>query len=265
MRHMKFLVKIVFVLALVFGFFHPGAEGGSQSGGAAHFKPEEIAAFSKKVERRLAEKGAGVAVVARVGRPRDKLPKGMSYTHTGFAVYSQITTADGRQIPGYAMYNLYQKSDKPDVSELVQDYPLEFFAAVEVLEAGVIIPSPELQERLLEVIASPVYRKLHNPKYSVIANPFTLGLQNCTEHTLDVIVAAIYRTDDLRFIKANEKAYFEAQPVNVNPVKLAIGSMISADVAISDHPGPPVTATFETIGRFLKKYDAATEILTITP
>jgi len=261
MRHFK---KFIFLILLMFGFCLPGAEGSSQNGGETHFKPEEIAGFSKKVERALAEKGAMVAIVARVGRPRGKLPQGMSYTHTGFAVYSQITTADGRQIPGYAMYNLYQRTGEPDMSDLVQDYPLEFFASVELLEAGVIIPSPELQKRLLEIIASPVYKKLHNPRYSVIANPFTLDRQNCTEHVLDVIMASIYRTDDLKIIKVNEKHYFQAQPLQVNPVKLAVGSMFSKEIALSDHPGRPVTATFETIGRFLKKYDAATEVLTIS-
>ena len=37
--------------------------------------------------------------------------------------------------------------------------------------------------------------------YSVIANPFTLEYQSCTEHTLDVITAAIYETNDIKVIK----------------------------------------------------------------
>jgi len=239
--------------------------GSSQAGGEIHFTPEQIIKFSKKVEKTLAQKGARVAVIARVGRPRDTLPEGISFTHTAFAVYSMITTTDGRKIPGYAIYNLYQRADKPDVSDLVQDYPVDFFAGVEVLEAGLIIPKPELQERLLKVIASPTYSELHNPHYSVIANPFTLDYQNCTEYVLDVIIAAIYQTDDIKVIKANEKAYFDPQPVNVNPVKLLLGSMFVADVATSDHPGHPETSTFTTLGRFLTKYNAALEILTLTP
>ena len=260
------VARLAVVLLVAFAFFLPEAEGSGTGGGVMHFKPEEIAAFSKKVEKNLAEKRARVALVARVGRPRDKLPEGMAYTHVSFAVYSRITTADGRQVPGYAVYNLYQRNDKLDASSLVQDYPIDFFAEVEVLEAGVIIPSPELQKRLLKVITSPLYKNLHNPKYSVIANPFNLDYQNCTEHTLDVIFAAIYQTDDIRFIKANESAYFTPQRVNVNFLKLALGSMISAEVKTSDQPpGRPVTATFETIARFLRKYDTGSEVLTILP
>jgi hypothetical protein len=260
---MRNLSGVIFVFLVILVSGAPAA-GSGQTSSEMHFKPEEIVRFSKKVERTLASKGARVAIIARVGRPREKLPRGIGYTHTGIAVYSQITTDDGRRILGYAMRNLYQRNGKPDVSDLVQDYPVDFFSGVELLEAGVIVPSPELQERLLKVLASPAYKKLHNPKYSVIANPFTLDYQNCTEHTLDLITAAIYATDDINVIKTNEKAYFKAQPLSINPVRLAIGSMFSAEIATSDHSGQPVTATFETIGRFLNKYNAASEILTVT-
>jgi hypothetical protein len=239
--------------------------GSSSAAEEIHFSADQIIKFAKQVEKMLAGKGAHVAILARMGRPAAELPEGMHFTHVAFAVYSQITTADGRKIPGYAIYNLYQQNDHPEISALVQDFPVDFFAGVAVLEAGIIIPSVNLQERLLDVINSPTYAALHDPHYSLIANPYTLGKQNCTEHTLDVISAAIYQTSDLRRIKANEKAYFKAQPVKVNPFKLALGSIFSAEISTSDQPGEPVTATFETIGLYLQQYDAGSEVLTITP
>lgn len=130
---------------------------------------------------------------------------------------------------------------------------------------GVIIPSAELQKRLLTTIASPTYQRLHDPHYSAIANPYTLGKQNCTEHTLDVINAAIYQTDDIKRIKASEKAYYSAQRVNVNPLKLMLGSMFSTEISLADQPSTPVTATFETIASYLKKYDDGAEVFIITP
>ena len=237
----------------------------SQAGEEIHFKPEQIITFAKKVERALAAKGARVAVLARMGRPPSELPEGMHFTHVGFAVYSEITTSDGRKVPGYSIYNLYQKDDHPDISGLVQDFPVDFFAGVAQLEAGILIPSPDLQKRLLEVIASPTYQALHDPHYSVIANPYTLGRQNCTEFVLDVINAAIYQTSDIKVIKANENAYFVAQSVNVNPFKLMMGSMFSAEVSTSDQPGSPVTATFEKLGEFLAKFDVGSTMMTILP
>lgn len=237
----------------------------SQPGEEAHFKPEQVIALAKKVERTLAAKGVRVAVLARMGRPLSELPEGMHFTHVAFAVYSEITTSDGRKVPGYSIYNLYQENDHPDVSNLVQDFPVDFFAGVAQLEAGIIIPSAELQRRLLEVIASPTYKALHDPHYSVIANPYTLGKQNCTEFVLDVINASIYQTSDIKVIKANEKAYFVAQPVNVNPFKLMLGAMFSAEVSTSDQSGPLVTATFEKVGEYLQKYDVGSAVLTVLP
>lgn len=261
-RLQTIIVTVMFLLTLPLCQVFAGS---SQATGERHFEAEQITAFAKKVEKTMASKGARVAIVARVGRERSALPEGVNYTHVGIAVYSQITTSDGRRIPGYTMYNLYQRADRPNVSDLIQDYPVDFFAGVEVLEAGIIIPTPELQKRLLGVLTSPTYKELHNPHYSVIANPFTLDLQNCTEHTLDVITAAIYQTSDINIIKANEEKYYVPQPVRINPFKLLLGSMLVADVATSDHPGSPVTATFTTVGRFLTRYNGASEVLVVTP
>jgi hypothetical protein len=247
--------------AFAAGFSAPS----SAAGEPAHFAAEQIIRFAKKVERTLAEHGAYVAIVSRMGRPPSELPPGMHYTHAAFAVYSTITKGDGTKVPGYAIYNLYEQDKHPDRSDLVQDYPVNFFAGAAVLESGIIIPSPELQKRLLQVIASPTYVKLHDPHYSAIANPYNLGRQNCTEFVLDVVNAAIYQTADIRTIKANERAYFVAQPVNVNPLKLMFGSMFSAEVSLSDQTGTPVTATFEKIADYLQKYDDGATVLTVMP
>lgn len=237
----------------------------SAAGEEAHFTPDQIVRFAKKVEKTMAAQGANVAILARMGRPASELPDGMHFTHVAFAVYSDITTGDGRTVPGYAIYNLYQKDDRPDLSDLVMDYPVDFFGGVAALEAGIIVPSPELQQRLLDVIASPSYAKLHESNYSVIANPYTLGRQNCTEFVLDVTNAALHQTDEIKKLKELTIANFEAQKVNVSPLKLILGSMFSREVSTSDHRAAPVTATFEKIGAYLKKYDVGSEMATIFP
>jgi hypothetical protein len=267
---MKLTIRIG--LAICFGLWVATtsfAQGFSSSSSAAtevaHFKPEQIVKFSKKVERTLGASGARVAVIARMGRPASELPEGMHFTHVALAVYSEITAANGEKMRGYAIHNLYQQDGHPDFSDLIQDYPVDFFAGVATLESGLIIPSAELQARLLNVISSPTYKQLHQRDYSVIANPYTLGRQNCTEFVLDVVNAAIYQTSDINVIKANAKSYFVAQPVNVSPFKLMLGSMFSAEVSTADHEGQPVTATFERIADYLQKYDQGSVVKTIYP
>ena len=244
---------------------HTTSFSGSSAKASARFPAEKIMGFAKKVERTLASEGARVAIVARMGRPLSEMPEGMRFTHVAFAVYSSITLANGNTVPGYAIYNLYQKDERPNVSTLVQDFPVDFFAGVAQLEAGILIPSAELQQRLLQVIASPAYASLHDSRYSLIANPYNLGRQNCTEFVLDVINAAIYQTSDIKIIKANTTAYFKAQTVNVNPLKLMLGSIFSAEVSTSDQRGKPVTATFEKIVEYLQAYDLGSKVLMIVP
>jgi len=240
------------------------AEAGSTADAVPQFEAKEIVSFAKKVEKTVASKGARVFIMSRVGRPVDELPDGIKFTHVAFGVYSKIKTADGREVPGYAMYNLYQREKEPDVSDLIVDYPVDFFAGVYELKAGVVIPSPELQQRLLKVIASNAYKGLHNPDYSVIANPYNSKFQNCTEHTLDVINAAIYKTNNMEKIKSNTQAYFDAQKLNISPFKLLAGSIFLPDVKTSDQKRGIKTSTYTTIAAYLDKYGLIQEQLVIT-
>ena len=170
--------KTILLTCLLFFVVTVGAQASGQSGGNPRFEPDKVAVFAKKVEKELAAKGVRVFIIARVGRPTSDLPSGIHYTHTAFAVYSSIETSDNRKVPGYAIYNLYQLDERPEKSQLVVDYPVDFFIGAHELRAGIIIPKPELQKRLLAVIGSDTYKSLHNPNYSALANPFT-----CVSHS----------------------------------------------------------------------------------
>ncbi|GGA63020.1 hypothetical protein GCM10011369_00380 [Neiella marina] len=240
------------------------AWAGSEQNRQAQFEPQQIATFAKQVEQYAAGQGAHAFIIARVGRPAEDLPEGIRFTHTAIAVYSMIETASGEKLPGYAIHNLYQYADSPERSKLVIDYPVDFFWGVQSLEAGIIIPKPALQKRLVNLIASGANQQLHNPSYSVIANPFDLTYQNCTEHTLDLLNAAIYQTEDRGQLKANAKAHFQPQAVAASRFKLMLGSWLMADVETSDHGDQVATATFSTIGQYLLDYGLAQQAVIMT-
>ncbi|HED15489.1 MAG TPA: DUF2145 domain-containing protein [Gammaproteobacteria bacterium] len=241
------------------------AEAGSRQyeASASKFEMAELLAFSKKVENAAAKKGARVFILARQGRPASELPKGITYTHVAIAVYSSIRTGDGRTVPGYAIYNLYQDENDQGRSHLVVDYPVDYFAGAYTLKTSIIIPTVAMQKRLLKIIASGAYKNLHNPNYSVLANPGDLKYQNCTEFVLDVIQAAIYNTVDKEVIKANTRAYFTAQDINISPLKLLFGSMFVPDVKLGDQGEQIITATFTTIEAYMQKYGLTKEIITL--
>jgi len=194
------------------------APAGSSEATEAFLPADQVATFSNRVQKDLATRGAHVAIVARMGRDPRTLPDGIDYTHVAYWVYTEITDAKGSKSYGYRSYNLYQMGDDQTRSLLIQNTPADFFAGAEKLDAGIIIPDPRLRQKLLKAIASPTYRALHNANYSVFANPSNKRFQNCTEHTLDVMMAALYGTSDRAQIKANIGAHFDTQIIKIGGI-----------------------------------------------
>lgn len=215
----------------------------------------QAAAFAKQIERDLGAKGARLAIVFRAGESRDDLREGIAYSHGAFWVYSPITLDDGRKANGYAVYNLYRGDGKTlptDKSYLHQDFPLDFIAPTGVGDVGVIIPSPEMQRRILEIMDSPTYRDLHVEPYSVVSNPHNAKYQNCTEFMLDVLAAAVWETTDMAQIKANLAAHFKPTVVKTNTFERMFAPMADASIKTDDQKGEIVTTTYESLASFMQ-------------
>lgn len=225
---------------------------------------EAVEKFAKEVELFAAQESARVFIIGRVGRPEKDLPQGIKFTHTAIAVYSSIKLDSGEYVKGYAIHNLYQKEGQIDKSELVIDYPVDFFWGVSSLKVGIIIPTPDLQQRIMKVIANGEDKQLHNENYSVIANPFNNTFQNCTEHTLNIVNSGIYQTTDIQQLKNNAEQHFKPQKVKVSPFKLLLGSWFVDDVSTKDHFGKVYTTTFTTIGKYLKSNKLLSHAVVLT-
>lgn len=250
------LIKVhcILVLLLTLILHSPSYAGSRQTEETAIWPSHQLIPFAKSVEKFAAAEGARVFLIARLGSPKSELPEGIAFTHVGLAVYSKITTHTGDVVTGYAIHNLYQNTDDLAVSNLAIDYPLDFFAGVSELKAGIIIPTQPLQEKLLESLATGVNKQLHNSHYSIIANPYSPIFQNCTEHILDILFASLYGTNEIAQIKVNQQAYFKAQEIKISPLKRLLAPMVTSEISTSDHNGPIKTATFTTIAKFLSDY-----------
>ena len=224
---------------------------------------EEIVTYAKHIERELGKRSAYVAIVFRTGRTRDKLPEGIEYTHGAFWVYSNIRTGDGRTIKGYAVHNLYHYPVETTRSYLKQDYPVDFVAPTVVDDVGVIIPSPEMQRRLVKLIGTPDYEGLHNEDYSLISNPHNAMYQNCNEFMLDVLTSAAYQTTDVPQLKANLSAYFEPTALKTNLLERLLAPYTDPRLKTDDHEGSIKTTTYRSIANFMEQYGLAQEVLRI--
>lgn len=230
----------------------PALAGSSGANAPTHYAIEDIDIFAKYVEDELARRGARVALVARIGRDPDDLPAGLRYSHVAWWVYSEIRLADGRVTRGYAVHNLYQEADDAARSSIVQDFPADFFRPVERLEAGIVVPVPEVQQKLLRAIAAGVPAAVHVPSYSLVANPFEATYQNCTEHALDVLNAALYDTTDPVRLKRVARQHFHPSPIDVGPLSRALGPLVIPGLTLADHAGPIRTTTYESIAAYMR-------------
>ena len=243
---MRWLILIFSLLGL-----SAPAMAGSNAVPSGRFTPEETADFSKQIERDLAAQQARLAIVFRAGVARDELPDGVRYTHGAFWIYQPIETAEGTREYGYAVYNLYHGEEDRRTSSLVQDWPIDFTLPDGNGEVGIIIPSPEMQRRLIEIVASTDYEALHNPDYSLVSNPHDRRFQNCTEFMLDVIAAAAWQTTDIDRIKTNLRAHFRPTQIRLGPLTRFFGQMVDERFRTADHNGRIYTATWRTMADFM--------------
>jgi hypothetical protein len=222
---------------------------------ASHLTAEQAAAFSKQVERDLADRGARLAIVFRTGETRDMLPDGISYTHGAFWTFVPISLDDGRVINGYAVYNLYHGDGKTlamDKSYLHQDFPIDFVAPSAVDDIAVIVPTAEMQRRILSIMDSPTYRALHIEAYSLVSNPHDIRYQNCTEFMLDIIAAAAWETADMAQIKANLKQHFRPTKVKTSLIERFLAPLAEDRIKTDDQGSTIITATYESMAAFMR-------------
>ncbi|MFA5257555.1 MAG: DUF2145 domain-containing protein [Opitutales bacterium] len=216
---------------------------------------EYVQQLTDEVNAQMDARQVNVALIARCGRLRADLPEGVDFTHVGIAVFEAVVREDGKVGYTYSVYNLYQGVDGDmGKSHLVQDFTFDLCSGAVEPEIAVIVPSDALQKRILEVIRSPAYAALHNPKYNLIANPFNDQFDNCVTHTLKILVAAIYNTDDQERIYEDINSYFKPEEINLS-VAERIGVNFMSGVSDDDQSSRHVkTATFGSLKRFLDEY-----------
>ncbi|WP_394694245.1 DUF2145 domain-containing protein [Hyphobacterium sp.] len=252
-------MRWLFLIIAVLGLSTP-VLAGSNAAPSGRFTPQEAADFSKQIERDLAAQQARLAIVFRAGESRDELPDGVRYTHGAFWIYQPIETAGGTTEYGYAVYNLYHGEEDRLTSSLVQDWPIDFTLPDGNGQVGIIIPSPEMQRRLIALVASTDYAALHNPDYSLVSNPHDRRFQNCTEFMLDVIAAAAWQTTDIDRIKTNLRAHFRPAQIRLGLLTRIFGPMVDERFRTADHDGRIRTATWRTMADFMLENGLAANV-----
>ncbi|MEJ7806731.1 MAG: DUF2145 domain-containing protein [Telluria sp.] len=241
--------------------------GTAHGGQACEEKPFGVAAFAsgmKLAENTLAALEASeaqVALIARVGQ--DLSRQGLRYSHMAYA---------WRDHPKGRWLVVHELNDCGTAQSALYDEGLgNFFFDVFAHEAAIVIPSPYSQARIAAMLASPVPRRLHTPRYNMLAYAFSTQYQNSNQWVLETYAASASefvigdRAKAQQWLKLAGYA-----PITVHvPAAQRLGArLFRANVEFDDHPfgrraaGQIDTVTVESVMRFVKQVDpGAREIL----
>lgn len=250
-KSLRFLSGILLVAVLISSPVKAGSNAEDKVG-VDRFGEDTIRNFTLKLNDELDRHGVNVAIIARAGHPRSKLPRGVSYTHVAFVVFEPVRADDGSVFHTYTVYNLYQEGvGREDHSYLKQDLTYDFVSGIYESDVAVCVPTEVLQRRILSVIRSPAYQSLYNPAYNLLANPWVDRYDNCVTHTLKICVAAIYGTDDRKRIYDDIREYFRPTRIHLGVVQsFGVNFMKAVSQDDMDRSGFQ-TATYASLKEFL--------------
>lgn len=232
--------------------------------GVDRFGEPAIRELALGLNDELDARKVNVAIVARAGRLRAEMPKGINYTHVAFIVFEPVIGADGATFHTYTVYNLYQGARGQEAtSYLKQDFTYDFVAGVAEPDVAVCVPTDALQQRIVRVIRSPAYRALYTADYNIVANPWVDHYDNCVTHALKVCVAAIYQTDDRARIYEDIRAYFHPTRVRLGLIQ-SLGSHFVPELRRDDMDTRGLqTATYDSLKAFLVENGLVKEAFTV--
>lgn len=211
----------------------------STDSGEALFEKDVLENYGQQILSELDQQDIKVAIVSRSGQDREKLPKGVMFTHSAFFRRNESG--------GYDVYNLYHGEEKRLKSSLVTDTPADFLRLLKEKDAGILVPTTETQDRLYDFLESTDYKAVHQPDYSLISNPFDLRWQNCNEFMLYAVAALFWDTTDKDLLRKKLTEEIEPTPLPASLIRRHIGPKIDERLIMADHGKTIQTTTFGTL------------------
>ncbi len=247
---------LLFIAVFGFGWHIKTVYAGfvaSTDSGDALFEQKILENYGNQILRELEAQDVKVAIVSRSGQKRDKLPKGVMFTHSAFF----RRNSDG----GYDVYNLYHGKDNRLVSSLVTDTPADFLRLLKEKDAGILLPTEQTQDALYDFLESPAYKAVHQPNYSLISNPLDLRWQNCNEFMLYAVAALFWDSTDRKLLREKLTNTIDPTLLPASIIRRHIGPKIDERLIMADHGKTIQTTTFgtltqlfETEGRLQRRY-----------
>ena len=210
-----------------------------------------------QVRDRLEQTGAQVALIGRVGS--DLSRHGLRYSHAGLV---QRDHPAGRWVVVHAL-NRCGTAESSLFEEGLGNF---FFDDPFFYEAVVVVPSPAVQQRLLDGLSTRLPGTLHTASYSMIAHPFSLRYQNSNQWLLELLAASL-APEGVVSSRAEAQGWlrhagYVPSEVSIAPLQRAGARMFAVNVRFDDHgsdewaSGRYRVVSVESLLRFLALRDS---------
>ena len=218
-----------------------------------------------KTREALDASGAQVALVGRAGQDLSKY--NLRFSHMAFVWRNH---PQGRWLTIHEL-NQCGTAESALYNEGLANF---FFDDMFAWDALIITPSAELQAKIVERLSKPKQlENMHQPRYSMVAYPFSTQYQNSNQWVLEVLADAMRdakQTDRVAAQTWLKQNGFEPSMLHIPAMQRLAGRMFKANVAFDDHPnkdryaGKIEVVTVDSVTHFIKQRDAQSASQTLS-
>ena len=184
--------------------------------------------LAQNTAKQLDASGAQVVVLARAGQ--DLMKYGLHYSHIGLAYREGKVWRVAHKLNqcGTAQSAVYRQG----LGEFFLDDLFEY-------EAGVVVPTPEVQARLLPVLRdNRRLAQLHTPAYNMLAYPWATTYQQSNQWAIETMAMA---QDESAGTRDRAQAWLKLKgytptTLKLGPVTRLGARATAANIAFDDHP-----------------------------
>ena len=208
-----------------------------------------------------------IAIIARIGQ--DLSDQGLLYSHAGFV------TADGDAAHPYDWHVTHLLNEcGSDRGALYREGMLNFYLDSPIsYQSKIVFLRPQLEQQLLHALATHHGKAVFEPRYSVIAKPYSQTRQNSTTWLLEVIAAASQAAPDSRteasaILRAQ---HYQADTIHIPYRTRILAGLTRANAVFTDHSlatrlsGNYPVSTVHSVFRYLRENELTESEITLTP
>lgn len=217
--------------------------------------------LAERTVQQLDATGASVVAIARVGQDLSRY--NVRYSHMGWAYKDGDTWRVLHKLNqcGTDRSGVYRQG----IGDFFLDAPHEYVA-------GIVVPRPEVQARLLPRLKdAAITAPMHTRRYSMLSYPWAHRYQQSNQWAVEVLASAmddkaLDREGAQRWLK---QAGYQPTELHLSALQRLGGRMTRANVSFDDHPpelrftGRIRTVTVDSVFTWLQRSGTGGETLTI--